>query len=1236
MSKEIKFYQLNLHKCEIAQSNLMIELMLSKDENFICLLQEPHFFGLKPSSANKGKTQIFHGIGTKKTWPRAMIIASKGLKISMVEELTNRDITCIYLHNNQEEIMICSAYQDITYPEVVNNIDKCAEKAKLINKEIIIGVDTNSHSQLWMEENPNQRGDKFEELIAIMDLTVCNVGRKYTFDCSRGKSIIDVTLTSCLISERINNWKVHDEDYLSDHKLISFNLTFDKAKASITRNYNKADWKLFNAKLKRQKWNSKPEYWCKQTINEEVGNLTNVIKTELDKICPEKEVKFRNKTNVWWNQDLKKLRRKVKTKYNEWKQCSTSENVTETETNDKYREYSETRRQYAQATKKAKRSSWQAFTSECKDGYLLDKIIHKKQQNTLSIMEGCNTAIESNEALMDTHFPGSTPWVAPNQTEQEWGTPQRKIKNIELTNHKFLETPRIKEAFNDMKALNAGGPDGMKSIVFQNLPNNILYRISRIYKACMDLSHTPPQWCEANIIFLPKQNKMQYNKPNSFRPISMFNVLLKGLEKLVKWNLERTALAEKPFNKTQHAYSRVKNADTALATLTDLIEKGFLRKKFALWVFLDISGAFNNLNTKMALQAMRNRGFQEHIVSWYESFVMNRVAQSELLGSTVTREINRGTPQGGILSPIMWNVVMDELLEILNEDHSVRALGFSDDLAMGSYGIDETIIAQKLQRNLNKAKGWQNKYQLSMAATKSTAVMFTTKKRARECPIIIDDEAIPYRKQVKYLGVILDSKLKGTEHVSHKIGKAKKHLMAYHYAIKSKFGSHPKLLKKVYKTKVIPALTYGCHIFGDKCQQETTKEKLLKINRLISLLIAPVAPKTPSRGLEIIYHIMPLHIQIEQRATEIMARIDNQIQPDNWDGTTHNRRKGLIQRWRSRRAEITNNIIQTDKIPTEMVKERTYKIHPTKDGRIKKHEVKGIQSYTDGSVMKAKTGCGIHTIKGKRVIYNGNFYLGDNINIYQAEITALKKSAEHLIRGGWENQQITFYSDSQASLAALAKLTITSESTKRCHQVLNELGRKNKVSLKWVKAHIGIHGNEVADTLAKKGTLLGEGPATELLTPKALQKKEIRLYYTQKWRQEWKSYAAARQTKIWFTKPDLRKSQKLLTRNRNTLGILVQFLTGHNKLQRHKNLQEKISDPFSCRLCGSAEETSFHVIAECPVLQRERMEIFKTWSNMSETPEWTIGQVEKFLNKTVVGQMLEGTYGRDLSGESVS
>lgn len=109
--------------------------------------------------------------------------------------------------------------------------------------------------------------------------------------------------------------------------------------------------------------------------------------------------------------------------------------------------------------------------------------------------------------------------------------------------------------------------------------------------------------------------------PNSFRPISKFNVILKGLEKLVKWELERTSLCEKPLHKNQHAYSRVNNVDTALVQVVDEAEKGPLRKEFTLGVFIDIAGAFNNLKTENALEAMRKRGFPEHLVSWYESFV---------------------------------------------------------------------------------------------------------------------------------------------------------------------------------------------------------------------------------------------------------------------------------------------------------------------------------------------------------------------------------------------------------------------------------------------------------------------------------------------------------------------------------------------------------------------------------------------------------------------------------------
>ena len=1237
MTENIQFFQINLNKCHDAQAKLMVDLTKLEVQQYICLIQEPHFGWLKPSSIHRQSMQVFHGKGCKKLWPRAMIVASKNLKISVIEELTSRDTTCINLHSSDKEIMICSSYQDINFTELIN-IDQCVEKAKATSKELIIGTDSNSHSQLWFSNSTNPRGEVFEEFICQNNLLLCNVGNKPTYDCSIGRSIIDITLVTSQISDRIQSWTVQDENYGSDHKLITFTLNSNSIQTAKFRNYKKANWKYFHTSLAKQKWENPPEYWCKETIDSEVEKLDQDITLALDKVCPEKEHKFKSKTQPWWNTNLHNLKIKEKRAYDKWDSTRIGNDLEGA--TDKHEAYKKSRKEFKRAVRKSKRTSWQKFTSECNDIYLLNKIVHKGQQNSISMMEGCDTALDSNKVLMDTHFPGSVPVEDPplsaaNQADPDTADTETdnrnassndciKISNKDLNDLNFLDTPRVKEAFKDMKALNSGGPDGKKSIVFQNLPNNMLYRISRIYKASVKLKYTPSKWCEADVIFLPKQDKPCYNQPKSFRPISKFNVLLKGLEKLVKWELEKTSLVENPLHKDQHAYSRVKNCNTALTRVVDQIEKGLLRKEFTLGLFIDISGAFNNLITEKALQAMRDRGFPEHLVSWYESFVTNRVANSELLGSKVKRKLKLGTPQGGVLSPLCWNVPMDELLELLNKIDGVTAPGFSDDLSMLATGKDETRLSEILEEALKVAKAWLEKYGLSISPTKSVAVMFTNKqdKNWKKRPITFEGQEIPFKKEVKYLGVILDSKLLWTSHVNHKLGKAKRHLMAFHRAISKKYGPCPILMKRAYTTIVVPAFTYGCHVFGDRCQQISVQKALNRLNRLASLLIASVSPSTPTKGLEIIYHQMPMHILIEQKASETMARINDQIHP-NWDGLGHNKRNGHIQRWRAQAPKITKNTIKTDRIPTEIVKERNFKVHSIDNGRTSRKEATGIASYTDGSVLDSKTGCGVHTVLGKRVIYNGHFYLGDSPTVFQAEVTALRISAEKLIRDGWEDQTITFYSDSQASLAALDKLTVKSDTVKKCLSTLNHLGKKNKVHLRWVKAHVGIPGNEVADSLAKKGTAIGGNPAIELLTPSVKQKEAIKSYFLKKWSKDWKSYNAARQTKIWFPEPDSKKSQELLKRSRSNLSRLVQFLTGHNMLKRHRNIQKGIDDPESCRLCLEEEESSFHVIAECNAMQSYRTEIFHTLNNLPNPPVWTIQQVEDFLKKSPVGNMLD-------------
>ena len=89
---------------------------------------------------------------------------------------------------------------------------------------------------------------------------------------------------------------------------------------------------------------------------------------------------------------------------------------------------------------------------------------------------------------------------------------------------------------------------------------------------------------------------------------------------------------------------------------------------------------------------------------------------------------------------------------------------------------------------------------------------------------------------MKYLDVILDSKLSGNSHVKQKICKA----------ISKKYGTKPILMRKVYNRTVIPALCHGCHVFGDKCQQGNIKNYLNISNKLASLLMAGVAPSAPT------------------------------------------------------------------------------------------------------------------------------------------------------------------------------------------------------------------------------------------------------------------------------------------------------------------------------------------------------------------------------------------------------
>ena len=60
--------------------------------------------------------------------------------------------------------------------------------------------------------------------------------------------------------------------------------------------------------------------------------------------------------------------------------------------------------------------------------------------------------------------------------------------------------------------------------------------------------------------------------------------------------------------------------------------------------------------------------------------------------------------------------------------------------------------------------------------------------------------------------------------------------------------------------------------------------------------------------------------------------------------------------------------------------------------------------------------------------------------------------------------------DSQAAIKALINCTVTSITALNCTRNLNQFGKQNLVSIAWIPGHAWVHGNEVADYLAKSGS----------------------------------------------------------------------------------------------------------------------------------------------------------------------
>jgi hypothetical protein len=580
------FLQFNCQKSPTAAASVIQFINNRAPNTYLVALHEPCVY--------KGRVTTFPGnkyTGTSDPieQPRAAIWASSNLDLWTNTEYSDRDMVTVVWNNQifpSNQMYITSLYCDINFQIISTKLQKLVHYCRQNDMPILILADSNAHSTLWGCTTDNERGRDLEDFLIDSSLMTLNVGNTPTFDCNRGRTIIDISIASPEVAEMVDSWRVLDDNFCSDHKCIEIVLNIEPHIAFF-RNYTNSDWnefkRLITVDMEARQW---PKLWSPEIIEGTLDQWYKSIQLAIERIAP--LIKRKTKISVsWYTNDLRLEKIKLD------KLCA-KRNKGQIDNE----EYKIAKRNYKNNIYKAKYKSWQQFTEAAtnpKQAAKLEKIIQGMPQQRVNFLRRPDGKLaespqESADLLMREHFPECQDYI--QDPDDTWVRSLQKDKQI--LSIEWLTTSQIREIFEDFGADKAAGPDGLKPGILQKLPNEALDKLKDIYTACIRLGYTPEKWRTSRTIFIPKPDKDDYTKVRSFRPISLTSFLFKGLEKAVLKRIENSLV----LHNNQHAFRQGRSTDSALSKTVDTIEKAIFQGQHSLAVFLDIEGAFDNLAHK--------------------------------------------------------------------------------------------------------------------------------------------------------------------------------------------------------------------------------------------------------------------------------------------------------------------------------------------------------------------------------------------------------------------------------------------------------------------------------------------------------------------------------------------------------------------------------------------------------------------------------------------------------------
>ena len=295
----------------------------------------------------------------------------------------------------------------------------------------------------------------------------------------------------------------------------------------------------------------------------------------------------------------------------------------------------------------------------------------------------------------------------------------------------------------------------------------------------------------------------------------------------------------------QFGFRKGKGTENAVHSVVEYMHQSFDENKFAIGIFLDVKKAFNSLDRNILLEKLKYYGISGNEWNWFRSYLSNRrqLTVYENFNSDL-KNVNFGVPQGGIISPILFLIYVNDIVNCCKESNCVL---YADDTSIYTSSPNINELFEKANQSLAKFKCWFDSNKLTLNAKKTHYVLFHRKQRKvpiNDCKLYVSSIEVKKVVDTKFLGVVLDCNLSWSHHILNLSRKLAKFAPII-YRVR-KLCTH-KSLKLIYNCLIYSNLVYCNSVWGH-CKNVALKP-LLTMHKRIIRSIAGVNISHPTHEL---------------------------------------------------------------------------------------------------------------------------------------------------------------------------------------------------------------------------------------------------------------------------------------------------------------------------------------------------------------------------------------------------